>query len=175
MTEQRREPRRQITKQVDAAMRSWGPKVTEAACAFESRWTRHALRRYDAKLAAQFQAQLERFREAMDTGTSLEIDAEGSRLCRAYALIAAKMAAGGVADDAYLIGRDPKTKLTIAIGVHPFSARRVRELYGADVQWFSPDDLATMIAINARFKMIADVKQVFIGAEIDEVFDVDQA
>jgi hypothetical protein len=42
----------------------------------------------------------------MNSGTSTEIDTEGGRLCRAYAVIAAEMQAANVPDDAYMIGRD---------------------------------------------------------------------
>jgi hypothetical protein len=37
------------------------------------------------------------------------------------------------------------------------------------VQWFSPDEVATIIAMDERFRALANVKRVFPGAEINQV------
>ena len=153
---------------LDIAVRTWGPRVAEAALAFEARWTRNALKFHNPQLAEQFEAQLERYRRSLVVGTAAEVDVGGARLCRAYAQIAAELQAAGVSDDAYQIGRDPKSGLTIALGPKSCCGR-VHELFGNAVQWFSPDEVATIIAMDERFRALANVKRVFPGAEINQV------
>jgi hypothetical protein len=58
-----------------------------------------------------------------------------------------------------------KSGLTVAVGPKP-CCDRLHELLGDAVEWFSPDEIATIIAMDARFKALADVKRVFPGAEI---------
>jgi hypothetical protein len=58
-----------------------------------------------------------------------------------------------------------KSGLTVAVGPKP-CCDRLQGLYGDSVQRFSPDERATIIAMDARFKALADVKRVFPGAEI---------
>lgn len=155
---------RLMTVTIDAAIRTWGPRVAEAAGAFESRWTVHALRVALPELAGQFEAQLERFRSSLAGGTAVEIDTEGARLCRAYTHIAAELAKAGTSNDAVMIGTDVRSGFRIAIGRSPLLAKRTD---GA--VWFSPDEIATMIALNDRLNKIAQVKAAFPGAEIGEV------
>lgn len=143
--------RREMTGRLDAAGR-WGPRVNKAALPFEKRWTRRALKLHDPKLAEQFEVQLERYCSAIVSGTSTEIDTEGARMCQAYALVAAELHAANVPDDAYLIGRDAKSGLTIAISPVPAAAERVREVYGDGVIWFSPDEIATLVELHERAK-----------------------
>ena len=157
-----------VYRLLDIAVRTWGPRVDEAALAFEARWTRNALKFHNPQLAEQFEAQLECYRRSLVVGTAAEVDAEGARLCRAYAQIAAELQAARVSDDAYQIGRDPKSGLTIAVGPKPCCVR-VHELFGGAVQWFSPDEVATIIAMDERFRALANVKRVFPGAEINQV------
>ena len=83
---------------------------------------------------------------------------------RAYVAVVTAMEAADAPDDAYQIGRGPGG-LTIAIGPKPCCAR-VQELYGNAVQWFTPDEIAAIIEMDARFKAIAEVKRVFPGAEM---------
>jgi len=160
--------RRDLTRTIDIAMRTWPPRVTEAALAFEARWTQRALKFHNPKLSEQFEAQLGRYDAAMNSGNSTEIDTEGSRLCRAYGVIAADMQKANVPDDAYVIGRD-RGGLTIAISAVPSARDRVRDLYGDAVIWFSPDEVATLIAMDERAQKIAAVKASFPGAEIINV------
>jgi hypothetical protein len=162
---------RAMTRTIDLVMRKWAPLVSEAALVFERRWTRRALRQYNRELADQFEAQLARFEAAMTTGTSTEVETEGARLCRAYGVIATRMQAAEVPDDAYMVGRHVvatgKTDfLTIAISATPAAGERARELHGEGVLWFSPDELATIVALDLRAKKVAAVKAMFPGAEI---------
>lgn len=162
--------RREFTRTIDIVMRKWAPLVTEAALGFEARWTRRALRFHNPKLADAFEAQLDRYERAMDEGTSTEIDTEGARLCRAYAMIAAELQAAKVPDDAYMVGRDAKTGLEIIIAATPAAGEHARAQGGHRfAKWFSPDEIATIIALDARAMKIAEVKAAFPGAEIMEV------
>lgn len=167
---------RAMTRTIDLVMRKWAPLVSEAALAFERRWTLRALRQHNPKLADQFEAQIGRFDTAMNSGTSMEVETEGARLCRAYGLIASELAKANVPDDAYLIGRHSTGKtdfLMVAISATPEARDRARELYGEGVLWFSPDEVATVIALDLRAKKVADIKRAFPGAEIADVRDAD--
>jgi hypothetical protein len=143
---------------------AWQGKVSDAALPFEARWTEAALRRIDPDLYARFQRQRELFNTAVESGTVDEVTKHGAAMVRAYVAVFTVMQAAGAPDDAYQIGRSP-SGLMIAIGPRPCCAR-VQELYGNNVQWFSPDEIAAIIDMDARFKALADVKRVFPGAEM---------
>ena len=142
----------------------WQTKVSDAALPFEARWTEAALRRIDPALHARFHRQRKLFNAALENGTIDEVVEHGAAMVRAYVAVVTVMEAAGAADDAYQIGRGPGA-LTIAIGPKPCCAR-VQELYGDTVQWFSPDEIAAIIEMDARFKAVAEVKRVFPGAEM---------
>jgi hypothetical protein len=108
--------------------------------------------------------QRELFNVALEDGTIDEVVEHGAAMVRGYVAVVAAMDAAGTADDAYQIGRGP-SGLTIAIGPKPCCAR-LQELYGNTVQWFSPDEIAAIIEMDARFKALAEVKRVFPGAEM---------
>jgi hypothetical protein len=143
---------------------AWQGKVSDAALPFDARWTEAALRRIDPDLHARFQRQRELFDSAVESGTVDEIAKHGAAMVRARVAVFTAMQAAAAPDDAYQIGRSP-SGLIIAIGPRPCCAR-VQELYGNAVQWFSPDEIAAIIEMDARFKALADVKRVFPGAEM---------
>jgi hypothetical protein len=145
----------------------WQGRVTEAALPFEARWTEAALRRIDPALHARFRRQRELFTAALDGGSIDDIAKHGAAMERGYVAVATAMEAAGVPDDAYQIGRGPNG-LAIAIGPKPCFGR-VEELYGDGVQWFSPDEVAAIIEMDARFKAMAEIKRMFPGAEIANV------
>ncbi|MCK1671074.1 hypothetical protein [Bradyrhizobium sp. 150] len=170
--------RREFTKNIDLMVRTWGPRVNEAALVFEARWTRSALRNFDSKLADAFALALSQYEAATTSGSSTEIDNAGTRLVRAYGVITARLTAAAVPDDAYMIGRDPATNTEIIIASVPAAAERAREQGHRFAKWFSPDEIATIIGLDARAKKIAAVKAAFPGAEITGVTgddDADQA
>lgn len=169
--------RRDWTMTVDLAARTWAPRVNEAALQFEARWTRLALRNHSPKLADAFEQALDQYEAAITAGSSSDITAAGQRLCKAYAYITAELGARNVPDDAYMIGRDEKTRTAIIIASVPAAAERAREQGHRFAKWFSPDEIAALIGLDARAKKIADVKAFFPGAEIIGVRrddDVDQ-
>ncbi|WP_439374790.1 hypothetical protein [Bradyrhizobium sp. DASA03120] len=142
----------------------WQTRVSDAALPFEARWTEAALRRIDPVLHARFRKQRELFNSALESGTIDKVIELGAATVRAYVAVVAAMEATGAPDDAYQIGRGPNG-LTIAIGPKPCCAR-LQELYGNTVQWFSPDEIAAIIEMDARFKKLAEVKRAFPGAEM---------
>jgi hypothetical protein len=64
--------RREFTRTIDLMVRAWGPRVNEAALAFEARWTRRALRNHNPKLADAFEVALSDFDRAMTSGSSTD-------------------------------------------------------------------------------------------------------
>lgn len=167
--------RREFTKTIDLMMRTWNPRINAAALAFEARWSRSALRSHDAKLADAFELALTQYDTATTSGSSTEIDTAGARLERAYGVIAARLGAAKVPDDAYMIGRDPKTNTEIIITSSPAAAEYAREHGHRFGLWFSPDEIAVIIGLDARAKKIAAVKAAFPGAEITGVTGDDDA
>lgn len=161
--------RREMTLTVDLAMRTWAPRVAEAALIFEQRWTRRAVRNFDGKLADAFDQALNDYAHAMDYGSSTDVNRTGERLVRAYNVISARMGAANIPPDAFMVGRDPKTKTEIVIAQTPAAAAYARENGYQFALFFSPDEIATLIALDERAKKIAAVKAAFPGAEITNV------
>jgi hypothetical protein len=156
--------RETVTSRVDHALRNWPPRVTAAALAFEARWTRNALRRVDPDLAERMDKQTRLYHEAVEDGTAEQIEMHGGGMCRGYAVCAAVMQRAGADDDAYLIG--VSDGVTVAIGDARAAVDRVREKFGNDVVFVTPDEVAE---IMAKLPAVNDVKRVFPGAEIVEV------
>lgn len=154
---------------IDLMLRTWNPRVSEAALAFEARWSRSALRSYDARLADAFEEALNQYEKAVDYGSSTDIDVAGKRLVRAYGVISARLAAANVPDDAYMVGRDAKSGVEIVIAASPAAAKRAAESGHRFAKWFTPDEIATLIGLDMRAQKIADVKAVFPGAEMTGV------
>jgi hypothetical protein len=158
---------REITSRIDTALRRWPPRVTEAALAFEARWTRNTLRRVDPDLADRFDRQTRLYLDAVEDGTAEQIETHGAGLCRAYAVCAARLQDARADDDAYLIGQ--ADGVTIAIGEARAAVDRVREKFGKDVVFFTPDELAWLVAERDKAGVVAVVKEKFAGAEIVEI------
>jgi hypothetical protein len=155
---------REITSRIDTALRRWPPRVTEAALAFEARWTRNTLRRVDPDLADRFDRQTRLYLEAVEDGTAEQIETHGAGLCRAYAVCAARLQDARADDDAYLIGQ--ADDVTVAIGDARAAIDRVKEKFGRDVVFVTPDEVAEMLA---KLPALSEVKRVFSGAEIVEI------
>ncbi|MCA1452165.1 hypothetical protein I6F35_02910 [Bradyrhizobium sp. BRP22] len=155
---------REITGRIDNALRVWPPRVTAAALAFEARWTRNALRRVAPDLADRLDLQTRLYQEAVEDGTAEQIETHGGGMCRGYAMCAAAMQTAGAADDAYLIGSDGG--VTVAIGDARAAVDRVKEKFGGDVVFITPDEVAALLA---KLPAVIDVKRVFSGAEISDI------
>ena len=152
------------------ALMHWMSEVAKAALPFESRWTRAALRRVDPDLAGRLDDQRGLFDKACVTGEGDDIEAHGAAMCRGWAAAARAMEAAGEPDDAYQIGRDPKTGFTVAIGAQKAAANRVVELHGQPVAWFSPDEIAALMGGLEAMKRVTAIKRVWPGADVIDFY-----
>ncbi len=150
----------------EQAMRHWFGQVSVAAAAFESRWTWLALRRVDAELALRAHEQRGLFDQACVTGSADEIELHGAAMCRGYAAAVRALEQASVEDDAYVVGRCPRTATVVAIGHQRAAAARVRELHGEHAVWVTPDEVATLYASAEGFKMVGAVKRLWPDAEL---------
>ena len=155
---------REITSRIDNALRVWPPRVTAAALAFEARWTRNALRRVAPALADRFDLQTRLYREAVEDGTAEQIETHGGGMCRGYAACAAALQDAAADDDAYLIGSSDG--VTVAIGEARAAVDRVKEKFGNDVVFITPDEVAELVT---KLPVVSEVKRVFAGAELVEI------
>jgi hypothetical protein len=147
---------------------NWQGKVNAAAAAFESRWTQLALRNLDPELAIALHEQRQLFNEACITGGPSEIAMQGAAMLRGYAQVQARMIDAQIPDDSYVLGTCPTTGYRVAIGINKASLKRVVELHGQDVVWFSPDEVATLAASSEAFMTVGAIKKKFPGAEVIE-------
>jgi hypothetical protein len=147
-------------------VKNWRAQVAEAAYAFERRWTRLTLKRVEKELAAKLIRQQDLFNEACVTGTVAQIREHGAAMLRGYAVVTQALERAAVEDDAYLIGRCPKTGTTVAIGDQKAAIDRVREIHGEQVVLLSPDEVATLFGSVEALKTIAAIKRRFPGAEV---------
>lgn len=146
----------------------WRAEVAIAAEAFEARWTVIGLRRHDHDLAVALHEQKELFAEACAIGNQNDIRDHGAALVRGYGAAVQAMEEAEIPDDSYLLGQCPTTGYKIAIGINKASLKRVVELHGQDVVWFSPDELATLAASSEAFMTVSAIKKRFPGAEVVE-------
>ena len=147
---------------------AWQSQVSQAAQAFEARWTQASLRRLNPDLAEALHDQFNIFMEACITGTSLEIEIHGEAMVKGYAQAVEAMQNAHIEDDAYMLGTDMVTGTKVAIGTQKAAVQRVRSIHGNDVIWLTPDEVARMFAGLESFKTIGAVKKLFPGAEIVE-------
>lgn len=152
----------------DNAVRRWLVAASTSALAFERRWTLAALKRVNPDLAQRLLEQRALFDQAVVTAPAEEIELHGAAMCRGYAAAVRALEAAQEPDDAYLIGKCPRTGYTIAIGEQKAAAERVREIHGERVVWVTPDELASIMNSVEAFKPIAAIKRLFPGAEIIE-------
>jgi hypothetical protein len=71
-----------------------------------------------------------------------------------------------------MIGTDPTSGKCVVIAASRAAAERGSFVAASNI-WFSPDEVATLIALDERAKKIAAVKAAFPGAETTEVRHVD--
>jgi hypothetical protein len=151
-----------------AATRRWLVEVSTAALAFERRWTMAALKRVNNDLHSRLYEQRAMFGRSCIMGSAEEVETQGAAMCRGYGAAVRALEAAGEPDDAYLIGKCPRTGFTIAIGEQKAAADRVREVHGERVVWVTPDEIASIMNGIEAFKPIAAIKRLFPGAEVIE-------
>lgn len=148
----------------------WLRLVTEAAGAFEGRWSWRALRRCHPDLAAALTDQRNLFDAACVIGTPRDIAEHGGGMVRGYAAAIRAMEAAEEPDDAYQIGVCPETGVRVAIGTQKAAAIRIAQLYGPGVPLLSPDEVAALVGLGAdTMNFAVKVKQLFPGAELGEI------
>jgi hypothetical protein len=152
-----------LLKQDDMELRQWFDMVSSAAAAFEARWTRATLKRVDPSLAERLSEQRDLFDAAMVKGTYTEIAKQGAAMCRGYAAACGALERAEAPDDAYMLGTDPETGMTVAVGLQKASADHVAEVHHAI--WITPDEVAMLLA-SAPFSAMTSVKRLFPGAEL---------
>ena len=140
--------------------------ITGAAEAFERRWTLAALWRVDPDLARRLEEQRALWLEASSVGDEEDIEVQGAALVRGFRAAVARMEERGAADDAYLVGRCPKTGLVVAVGHQKAAAERVREVHGPDAIWISPDEVAELLAGLPGLKALFATKRAWPGSEV---------
>lgn len=150
----------------DEASREWWSKVSDVAILFERRWTWNHLERVNKELAKALMEQRSLFDHATLRGSVGDIETHGAATCRGWLAAIRAMEASGDGDSAYLVGRDPVSGLTVAIGAQKSAAERVVELYGGEAIHITPDEVATMFASVEGFKSIGAIKARFPGAEV---------
>lgn len=137
--------------------------ISEAASAYEARWTLAALHRVDSGIYFRLKRQTDLWLAASRHGDASEITMHGEGLVRGYRKAFEVMVAADEPDDAYWIGRDEASGLVLAIGNQQAAAPRVAELHPQAV-FCSPDELAGLLASLGGFETIAVIKRAFPGA-----------
>ena len=138
-------------------------QVSQAAEAFESRWTLAALKRIDADLHQLFNEQQDLYHEALITGGQREAEEQAAAMCRGWAAVTRAMEAVGAEDDAYLLGFHGGTGTRVAIGEQKHALARVRALHGDKVIWITPDEVAALVG---GMELLKAAKGVFPDAEV---------
>lgn len=141
-------------------------EVAQAAALLEGRWTMGALARVDAELAQRMAGQLADYHEAQITGSMADLKTHVRGTVAGYKKCARVMEASGFLDDAYTIGLDTSTGMRIAIGDRKASAARVAELYGGNITWLTPDEVARLWSSIAGLRRIDAIKELWPGAEV---------
>jgi hypothetical protein len=89
-------------------------------------------------------------------------------LCRGYEKAVCVLEEAMEEEDAFIVGKDPRTGFTVAIGAYKASAELMKELYGDDVIWVSPDEVAAVMANLNALNIVIKINHIFPGAEISQ-------
>jgi hypothetical protein len=143
----------------------WQALASEAAQAFEARWTFALLKRVEPDLAQRLLHQREVFREACISGTNSDVARHGTGVTRGYAVAIKAMEDAGEGDDAYQVGYDERSGLGVAVGRGKAPALRVKKLYPAAI-YLTVDEVAILLGRVASLKPIVATKRQWPGCEI---------
>lgn len=153
-------------KKIQRVVQSMWSRVNELKAAFEARWMWLSLQRVDAELYQAMQEQLDIFDQETITGTAEDVAEHGEACLRGFAKVMQTMESAKVADTAYVIGHDRETGLTVAVGNHKGSAKRVKELH-PDVIFVSGDEVAALMAAKDRVtEFVMATKRIWPGSEL---------
>jgi len=158
-------------RKTDRAVQKMWQKVLEVRAKFEGRWMMLSLHRVDEELYKNLMEQNDIFDDVSITGSVEDVEEHGEATIRGYEIAIKRMEKSEIEDDSYMMGRCPMTGLKIAIGSKKGSTKRVREVYGQDVVFMSPDELATIVAFRGDVErkgiiFIEAVKKQWPGAEL---------
>lgn len=139
-------------------------EITAAATAYEARWTLAALYRADPDISGRLRRQIGLWNDAVREADPEAVEIQGRALCRGYVKAVEAMTLSGAADDAYQVGKDEASGLTLAIGHQIASAEHVAATHGPDVVFVTPDEIAGLLNSLDGFAAIAAMKRAFPGA-----------
>jgi hypothetical protein len=142
----------------------WLKTVSEAAQAFEQRWTLAALRRTNPDLHGRLREQRNLFDQMLVTGSLAEVERHGAATCRGWMAAVQAMESAEEPDNAFMIGEDAKTGFRVAIGHQMAAATRI-----ADACFCTPDEIAAILGSSEVFRLAAEVKRRFPGAIVSNV------
>lgn len=148
--------------------------ITDAATAFEARWTTAALRRHHPEIGERLHAQVLLWHAAVASGATDAIERQGAAMVRGYRKAVEMMSI--VEPEAYVVGRCPDTGLTVVIGHCPATAQAAAEAEGSEAIHLTPDEVANLLPKLSGFATIAAIKRAFPGAlaiaDVDRVHGV---
>jgi len=158
-------------KRADRVVEKMWQRVNDVKAKFEGRWMMLSLNRVDPVLYQNLYEQICIFDDISITGSPEDIEEHGEATIRGFEIAIKTMEKSEIVDDSYMMGCCPMTGFKIAIGSAKGSTKRVREVYGQDVVFISPDELATIVATKGECesKVIAfihETKKLFPGAEL---------
>jgi predicted signal transduction protein with EAL and GGDEF domain len=133
--------------------------ASQAAIAFEARWTLAALKRVDPDLHAALLEQSAIYSQATMFGSAHDAAEHQKALARGYALAVSTMEASGAEDDAYMIGNH--NGLMVAISHQKAVQQRVPHAIV-----LSPDEVALLCSVVKGMDKLAQIKQHWPGAEL---------
>jgi hypothetical protein len=138
--------------------------VRDAEEAFLSRWRLSSLQRVDAELYSLLEEQRQLFENALFGPNEQETETQAQATVRGWKAANQAMIAISQPDDAWLIGTDPSTGIVVAIGERGKAAHKIKD--GQRLVYVTPDEVAKLVA---GVGLLADLKQVFPGAEVVEI------
>jgi hypothetical protein len=135
-------------------------RITDAATAFEKRWTLAALRRVNPDIAGRLGKQIDLWHAAVKLNDVGAIEKQGEAMVRGYRKAAEVLTDAQEPDDAYLVGQG-STGLRLVIGHSPAQADAE-----PGAIFFTPDELAELLPTfgGEAFQALLKIKRAFPGA-----------
>lgn len=136
--------------------------VTPYEGAFLSRWRLSTLQRLNADLHDRLREQRSLYDAAMLTGTDADIREHSEAMVRGWQAACAALEAAEPPHDAYQVGKDRKSGLTVIIADTKRSLDAARPFH-PDAVFMSPDEVAVLLAGQG---VVASIKGAFTHSEI---------
>ena len=156
-------------RKVDRTVRHWMEKTRFAREAFEAQWAVLSLKAEDPPLYLRLREQEGLFDAACVTGTMDEVEDQGAALVRGWDVCAATLASlAAVAPKGVLLGGAVGSLSSTGVIIsrrRPESDDWVRENYGTNTIWLTPDEVAYLINLP-ELKMVRAAKLHFPTSDI---------